>query len=64
MTAMARQWTTNGTHRVPYWIYTDPDIYAEEQLRIFEGRAWNFVGLEAEFQIPAISSARTSARPR
>jgi len=48
MTVEPRQWTTNGTHRVPYWVYTDPDVYAEEQKRIFEGRAWNFVGLEAE----------------
>jgi salicylate 5-hydroxylase large subunit len=48
MTAPARSWASNGTHRVPYWLYTDPEIYSEEQRRIFQGPSWNFVGLEAE----------------
>jgi len=48
MTELARNWTTNGTHRVPYWLYTDPEIYVQEQRKIFEGKSWNFVGLEAE----------------
>jgi salicylate 5-hydroxylase large subunit len=48
MTELARNWTTNGTHRVPYWLYTDPEIYEQEQRKVFEGKSWNFVGLEAE----------------
>lgn len=41
-------WPGNGVHQVPYQIYTDPDIYAEEQARIFRGAVWSFVGLESE----------------
>lgn len=43
-----RQWTSNGTHSVPYWVYTDKEIYRRELREIFSGRAWNYVGLEAE----------------
>ena len=31
-----------------YWVYTDPEIYAREQERIFCGRSWAYVALEAE----------------
>jgi len=48
MTAHARKWTTNGTHLVPYWVYTDRDIYNRELREVFAGRSWNYVGLEAE----------------
>jgi len=43
-----RKWATNGTHRVPYWVYTDKDVYQRELRDIFGGRSWNYVGLEAE----------------
>jgi anthranilate 1,2-dioxygenase large subunit len=38
--------------RVPYRYFTDPDIYREEQKRIFLGPFWNFAGLEAELAKP------------
>jgi salicylate 5-hydroxylase large subunit len=38
--------------RVPYWVYTDPDLYRLEQERIFGGPAWSFVALEAELPEP------------
>lgn len=41
-------WPSAGPSRVPYWVYSDPDIYAREQERIFWGPTWNFVALEAE----------------
>lgn len=41
-------WPGNGVHQVPYKIYTDPDIYAEEQKRIFRGAVWNFIGHDME----------------
>lgn len=34
--------------RVPYNVFTCPDIYLEEQKRIFRGDSWSFVALEAE----------------
>jgi anthranilate 1,2-dioxygenase large subunit len=37
---------------IPDWIYTDPRIYELEQARIFLGRTWNYVGLEAELPKP------------
>jgi salicylate 5-hydroxylase large subunit len=47
-----RQWPTEGVGRVPYWIYTDADLYAREQERIFCGPSWNYVALEAEIPNP------------
>lgn len=41
-------WPEAGVSRVPYWIYSDPDIYAREQERIFSGSTWNYVGFESE----------------
>src|SRR5258706_11866808 len=34
--------------RVPYWVYQDPGVLADEQRRIFEGPVWNFLCLEME----------------
>ena len=41
-------WPDEGVSRIPYGIYTDPDIYIEEQHSIFRGPVWNFIGLETE----------------
>ncbi len=38
--------------QVPYWVYSDPAVYALEQERIFRGPTWNFVALEAELPRP------------
>ena len=51
-TAGARQWPAEGLTRVPYWIYSDADIFATEQERIFQGASWNFLCLEAELPGP------------
>ncbi len=49
MTATSRrQWPAEGIARVPYWAYSDPEIYAREQARIFCGPSWSYVALEAE----------------
>jgi salicylate 5-hydroxylase large subunit len=45
---MSRAWPGEGSSRVPFWVYTDPEIYAREQARIFAGAAWSYVGLAAE----------------
>jgi phenylpropionate dioxygenase-like ring-hydroxylating dioxygenase large terminal subunit len=48
----ARQWPAEGLTRVPYWIYSDRDIYEAEQARIFQGPTWSFLCLEAELGGP------------
>jgi len=53
-----RQWPGEGLTRVPYWIYSDQDLYAQEQERIFRGNTWNFLCLEAE--LPRPNTFRTS----
>jgi salicylate 5-hydroxylase large subunit len=42
------KWPEGGVSRVPYWAYSDPDIYKREQERIFCGKSWAYVALEAE----------------
>ena len=53
-----RQWPGEGLTRVPYWIYSDQDLYAQEQERIFRGNTWNFLCLETE--LPRPNTFRTS----
>lgn len=45
-------WPAEGATRLPYWIYSDPEIYAREQTQIFCGPTWNYVALEAEIPGP------------
>ena len=45
-------WPGEDCSRVPYQVYTDPDIYALEQERIFRGPVWNFLALETELPNP------------
>jgi anthranilate 1,2-dioxygenase large subunit/terephthalate 1,2-dioxygenase oxygenase component alpha subunit len=47
-----RTWPAEGATRVPYWVYQDPDIYAEEQARIWRGDTWSYLCLEAELPGP------------
>ena len=49
---MARRWPEAGVSRVPNWVYTDTEIFAREQERIFEGPNWLYVCLEAEIPNP------------
>jgi len=42
---------TDGS-RVPYKVFSDADIYALEQERIYRGPTWSFLGLEAEIAKP------------
>jgi apoptosis-inducing factor 3 len=41
-------WPGSDLTRIPDWVYTDQDIYNREVERIFHGRTWNYVALEAE----------------
>ena len=58
MSSLERHWPAEGIVRVPYWIYSDGDVYQEEQERIFRGPTWSFLCLEAE--LPAPNTYRTS----
>src|SRR5215472_9258776 len=59
----ARRWPEGGAGRVPNWVYTDPDIFAREQQRIFEGPNWLYVCLEAEIPNPGdFTRSRLGAR--
>jgi phenylpropionate dioxygenase-like ring-hydroxylating dioxygenase large terminal subunit len=45
-------WPADGETRIPDWVYTDQTIYEREMERIFHGRTWNYVALEAEILNP------------
>ena len=47
-----RRWPEAGPSRIPNWVYTDPEIFALEQERIFAGEGWLYVCLEAEIANP------------
>jgi len=41
-------WPGDDLSVIPDWVYTDQSIYEREVERIFHGRTWNYVALEAE----------------
>ncbi|HEY4373863.1 MAG TPA: Rieske 2Fe-2S domain-containing protein [Burkholderiales bacterium] len=45
-------WDNDGSSRIPFWAYTNETVYQRELQRIFYGRHWSFVGLEAELPNP------------
>jgi phenylpropionate dioxygenase-like ring-hydroxylating dioxygenase large terminal subunit len=51
-------WSTEGYTRVPYAVYQQPDVLAQEQKKIYEGPTWSYVCLDAE--IPQGGDYRTS----
>src|SRR5690625_3054506 len=42
------EWPANVFHYVPYAVFLRPDVLHHEQLTVFEGPVWNFLGLEVE----------------
>jgi salicylate 5-hydroxylase large subunit len=46
-TALSR-WTQPGSSRIPFWAYTDAQLYQRELDKIFYGPHWSYVGLEVE----------------
>jgi salicylate 5-hydroxylase large subunit len=57
-TTQNHAWPSAGNSKIPYWVYSDPDIYAQELEKIFYGPHWSYVGLEAE--IPSVGDFKTS----
>src|SRR3954468_21943092 len=43
-----KRWTAPGSSRVPFWAYTDAQLYQRELDKIFYGDHWCYVGLAAE----------------
>ena len=56
--ATLQRWSQNGSSRVPFWAYTDAQLYQRELERIFYGPHWSYVGLEVE--IPAVGDYKLS----
>jgi phenylpropionate dioxygenase-like ring-hydroxylating dioxygenase large terminal subunit len=51
-TTPPHEWPTGALTRIPFWIYQAPEIYAQEQQRIYEGPIWNYLCLECEVEKP------------
>lgn len=56
--AADRVWPKEGWTRVPYWVYSDPELYQRELETFFYGPSWNYVALECE--IPETGSYKRS----
>ena len=50
--AVKRVWPNDDLSEIPDWVYTDQGVYDLEVDRIFHGRTWNYVALEAEVPEP------------
>jgi len=58
MNSVARRWPATGETAIPYWVYTDEEVYKTELDRIWYGDHWLYAGLEAE--LPSVGSYRTT----
>jgi len=62
--ALPITWPNDGFDRIPYQIYSDPDVYRRELDLIFYGDCWGYVALEAEIPKPGdFKSASIGERP-
>ena len=52
------RWSQPGSSRVPFWAYTDAQLYQRELEKIFYGEHWCYVGLEVE--IPNVGDYKLS----
>ena len=48
----AVNWPSNALSEVPFRVYTDPELYALEQERIFKGETWSYLCLAGEIPNP------------
>lgn len=47
-----KEWKDEGSSRIPFWAYTDDEIYRQELERFFYSGHWCYIGLEAEIPNP------------
>ncbi len=45
-------WPAGNLSRIPFGVFTDEEVYREEQERVFRGRTWSYLCLEAEIPNP------------
>ena len=57
-------WPQDALHYIPDWVYTSRAVYDQEIEKIFHGKTWNYVALEAELPNRATTSGPMSDRPR
>jgi len=48
----AAAWPVGVYDKAPYWLFQREDVLRAEQERIFQGRVWNYLVLEAEIPRP------------
>jgi salicylate 5-hydroxylase large subunit len=56
--AWKTDWNTEDTGKIPYWVYTDEEVYQRELIRIWYGPHWLYCGLEAE--IPEVGDFKAT----
>ncbi|HYP82747.1 aromatic ring-hydroxylating dioxygenase subunit alpha [Variovorax sp.] len=54
----ACRWPEDALHTIPDWVYTSEAVYDQEMEKIFRGRSWSYVALEAE--IPEVGDFKRS----
>jgi len=50
--AAPARWPRKDFTRIPLSVHVDPEVFENEQLTIFRGKTWNYLGLEAEIPNP------------
>ena len=57
-----REWPKEGVSDIPFWVYTDPEVYRRQHKGIFGGKSWNDVGLAAKVPDPGAIIVRNTRR--
>ena len=56
-------WPQDALHYIPDWVYTSRAVYDQEIEKIFHGKTWNYVALEAELPNRATTSGLCRTDP-
>jgi hypothetical protein len=43
-------WPAEGSARAPFWVFSDPRVYEDEQEKIFRGKIWHYLCLEVDIR--------------